>query len=155
MVSNMFSRMMLLSSKTILLSIFVILSIYSVVLHPHTSFANHGREISISLDSAQFMPLSGGGNQVNVFVKYAVNDSSIINQMINSVMKVYAANQTLIKTSSSSEGFIVNQTGLQRHATTLTNSSSTLQNVIAVVQFTDLAKTAPLSNTLQVELKLK
>jgi hypothetical protein len=46
----------------------------------------------------------------------------------------------------------LNQTGSQRHATTITNS--TMQNIIAVVQFTDLAKTAPLSNPLQVNLTL-
>jgi hypothetical protein len=65
-------------------------------------------------------------------------------------MKVYATNGTLIKTSSSAEVFIVNQTGSQRHATTITNSA--LQNEIAVVQYTDLAKTLPLSNPLQVDL---
>ena len=67
-------------------------------------------------------------------------------------MKVYATNGTLIKTSSSADGFIVNQTGSQSHVTTITNS--TLQNVIAVVQYTDLAKTLPLSNPLQVDLNL-
>jgi hypothetical protein len=72
--------------------------------------------------------------------------------MVNSVMKVYTTNRTLIKTSSSAEGFIVNQTGLQRHATTI--GDSTLRDVIAVVQFTDLAKTLPLSNPLRVNLTL-
>ena len=64
-----------------------------------------------------------------MFSNYTVNNPSFVNQKINSVMKVYAPNGTLIKTSSSAEGFIVNQTGLQRHASTITNS--TLQNVIA------------------------
>jgi hypothetical protein len=67
-------------------------------------------------------------------------------------MKVYATNGTLIKTSSSAEGFVVNQNGSQRHATTITNS--TMQNVIAVVQYTNLTKTAPLSNPLQTNLTL-
>ena len=67
-------------------------------------------------------------------------------------MKVYAVNGTLIKTSSSAEGFIVDQIGTQRHATTITNS--TLQNVIAVVQSTNLTKTGPVSNPLQVNLTL-
>jgi len=67
-------------------------------------------------------------------------------------MKVYSTNGTLIKTSSSAEGFVVNQTDSQRHATTITNS--TLENVIAVVQYTNLAKTLPLSNPLQVNLNL-
>jgi hypothetical protein len=67
-------------------------------------------------------------------------------------MKVYATNGTLIKTSSSAEGFVVNQSGSQRHATTITNT--TMQNVIAVVQYTNLTKTIPLSNPLQVDLNL-
>jgi ribonucleotide monophosphatase NagD (HAD superfamily) len=111
-----------------------------------------GQEISISLDSAEFIPLGEEGNQVIVFSNYTVNDPSFVNQKINSVMKVYATNGTLIKTSSSADGFIVNQTGSQRHVTTITNN--TLQNVIAVVQYTDLPKTLPLSNPLQVDLNL-
>ena len=115
-------------------------------------FAYHGQEVSISLDSAEFIPLDEKGNQVNVFANYTVNDPSLLNQKINSVMKVYSTNGTLIKTSSSAEGFVVNQTDSQRHATTITNS--TLENVIAVVQYTNLAKTLPLSNPLQVDLNL-
>ncbi len=134
----------------------IAISLYCIVLllvSPFVSFAYQGREISITLDSAEFLPLSGGeGNQVNIFVNYVADDSSLVNQRVNSVMKVYTTNGTLIKTSSSSDGFILNQTGSQRHATTITNS--TMQNVIAVVQFTDLAKTIPLSNPLQVNLTL-
>jgi hypothetical protein len=122
------------------------------LLVPTVVVAYHGQEISISLDHAEFIPLGEEGNQVNVFANYTVNDPSLLNQKINSVMKVYATNGTLIKTSSSAEGFIVNQTGSQRHVTTITNSA--LQNVIAVVQYTDLAKTLPLSNPLQVDLNL-
>ncbi|CAN5137463.1 hypothetical protein BH18THE2_BH18THE2_32400 [soil metagenome] len=123
------------------------------LLIPTVVVAYHeGQDISISLDSAEFIPLGEEGNQVNVFANYTVNDPSLINQKINSVMKVYATNGTLIKTSSSADGFIVNQTGSQSHVTTITNS--TLQNVIAVVQYTDLAKTLPLSNPLQVDLNL-
>ena len=102
------------------------------LLIPPVVVAYHeGQEISISLDSAEFNPLGEVGNQVNVFSNYTVNDPSFVNQKINSVMKVYATNGTLIKTSSSAEGFIVNQTGSLSHATTITNN--TPQNVIAVV----------------------
>ena len=141
----------LFSNKTILQSILILLSFTAVFL-PQISYGAHGQEISLSLDSAFYISLSAGGNQVNVLAKYTVNDPSLINQMINSVMKVYTTNGTLIKTSSSAEGFIANQTGVQRHATTITES--TLQSLIAVVQFTDLAKTVPLSNPLKVDLTL-
>jgi hypothetical protein len=119
------------------------------------AFADHGQEVSITLSSAQFVPLTttGEGNRIQVFVNYTVNDPSIINQTINSVMKVYQVNGTLIKTSSFPNGFIVNGTGIQRHATTITNNSK-LQNVIAVIQFTDLAKIIPISNPVQVKLNL-
>ena len=61
-----------------------------------------------------------------------VNDPSIINQMINSVMKVYTTNGTLIKTSSSAEGLLrIKQV---YNATTI--SDDALAGLIAVVQFT-------------------
>ena len=123
------------------------------LLIPPVVVAYHeGQEISISLDSAEFNPLGEVGNQVNVFSNYTVNDSSFVNQKINSVMKVYATNGTLIKTSSSAEGFVVDESGSQRHATTITNT--TMQNVTAVVQYTNLTKTIPLSNPLQLNLTL-
>jgi hypothetical protein len=130
-----------------------VMSLFVLFILTHTVvFAYHGQEISISLDSAEFIPLGEEGNQVNVFVNFTLSDPSLLKEKINSVMKVYATNGTLIKTSSSSEGFIVNQTGSQRHATTITNS--TLHDVIAVVQYTNLEKTLPLSNPLQVNLTL-
>ena len=142
------------SSKAILISslFFMTVIIYFVVISPHESFANHGQEITITEDLALFIPLTVGGNQVNVLVNYTANDPSIVGQMANSVMKVYTTNRTLIKTSSSAEGFIVNQTGSQRHATTI--ADGTLREVIAVVQYTDLSKTIPLSNPLRVDLTL-
>ena len=85
--------------------------------------AYHGQEISITLNSAEFIPLGEEGNQVNVFSNYTLNDPSFLNHKINSVMKVCATNGTLIKTSSSADGFIVNQTGSQRHATTIINTT--------------------------------
>ena len=116
-------------------------------------FADHGQEVSIILDSAQFVPLTTGeGNQVNVLLNYKVNDPSVINSPINSVMKVYWPNRTLFKTSSSPEGFIANETGTQRHVTTITNSK--LVDPTAVVQFTNLAKTVPISNPVQIRLNL-
>jgi hypothetical protein len=104
------------------------------------------------LDSAEFIPLDIEEDQVNVLANYTVNDPSFINQNINSVMKVYLPNGTLIKTSSSADGFIVNQTGVKRHATSIINNTS--QNVIAVVQFTNFEKTLPVSNPLQINLTL-
>jgi hypothetical protein len=65
----------------------------------------------------------------------------------------YWPNRTLFKTSSSTEGFIANETGTRRHATTITDSK--LVDPIAVVQFTNLAKTVPISNPVQIRLSLE
>jgi hypothetical protein len=123
-----------------------------IFLYPLISYGYHGEEISIFLGSAEFVPLDVQENQVNIVANYTIIDPSFTNQKINSVMKVYLPNGTLIKTSSSADGFIVNQTGAQRHATSIINNTS--QNVIAVVQFTNFEKTLPVSNPLQVNLTL-
>ena len=148
--------MMLSSFKKILTLVNLLGIIFIVVLFPHISFAYHGQEVSVLFDSAQYIRLGEEGNQVNVFVNYTVNDPSLLNQRINSVMKVYTTNGTLIKTSSSADGFTLNQSGSQRHATTVTNNNNSLQNVdvIPVIQFTNLTKTMPLSNPLQFNLTL-
>ena len=68
------------------------------LLIPTVVVAYHeGQAITISLDSAEFIPLGEEGNQVNVFSNYTVNDPSFVNQKINSVMKLYATKGTLIK----------------------------------------------------------
>jgi hypothetical protein len=134
--------------------LFLIIAIILTLPLLHGTFANHGQEISLVLNSADFTSLSTNktAHQVRVFVNYTVNDPSISGQTINSVMKVYGLNETLVKTSSSPNGFTINNTGVQRHSTTLANSI--IQNVTAVVQFTDISKTLPLSNAVAVKLNL-
>jgi hypothetical protein len=110
-------------------------------------------EVSIILDSAQFMPLSSDdGNQVKVAVNYTTLNSTIIGQTINAVMKVYAFNETAIKMTSFPNGFTANSSGIQELKTTITDNQTA--NVIAVVQFTDAAKTIPISNPVQARLNL-
>jgi hypothetical protein len=134
--------------------LFPIVAVISTLPLFHETFANHGQEISLVLNSADFTSLSTNktAHQVRVFVNYTVNDPSIGSQTINSVMKVYSPNGTLLKTSSSPNGFTINSSGVQRHSTTLSNSI--IQNVSAVVQFTDVSKIMPLSNAVVVKLNL-
>jgi hypothetical protein len=127
-----------------LLSIFVI-----------ETFGYHGHEISLTLNSAELTKVSLNENatRLRVSLNYTVNDPSVVNQTINSVMKVYQSNGTLIKTSSAANGFnISNNTGIHTHVTVLPNI--TTHDLEAVVQFTDLAKIIPMSNPIQVELNL-
>src|ERR671913_341420 len=101
----------------------------------NTAFADHGREVSIELNSGTFMPLtSAEGNP------------------INAVMKVYAPNTTAIKSTSFPNGFTANRSGTQEIKTTIRGNST--QNVTAVVQFTDSTKTLPVSNPVQRRLNL-
>jgi hypothetical protein len=105
-------------------------------------------EIYIILDSAQFMPLSSGdGNQVKVAVNYTTLNSTIIGQTVNAVMKIYAFNETALKMTSFPNRFTANSSGIQELNTTVTDNQTA--NVIAV-QFTDAAKTIPISNPVQI-----
>lgn len=119
----------------------------------NTAFADHGREVSIELNSGTFMPLtSAEGNQVKMGVNYTTLNGTFIGNPINAVMKVYAPNTTAIKSTSFPNGFTANRSGTQEIKTTIRGNST--QNVTAVVQFTDSTKTLPVSNPVQMRLNL-
>jgi hypothetical protein len=119
----------------------------------YKAFADHGREVLIELNSATYMPLTTApGNQVKVGVNFSTLETTLIGSTINAVMKVYAPNTTAIKSTSFPSGFIANSSGIAEIKTTISNSS--MQNVTAVVQFTDTSKTIPLSNPVQIGLNL-
>ena len=119
----------------------------------HTASADHGKEISIELNSATFMPLTTAkGNQVKLGVNYTTVDNTLIGNTINAVMKVYALNKTVIKSTSFPKGFIANISGTEEIKTTIRGNST--QNVTVVVQLTDSTKTIPISNPLQIGLNL-
>jgi hypothetical protein len=133
----------------------IIILILPLAFFPST-FADHGQEVKLILDYAHFLPVlvdensNQTGQQVKVILNYTTVDSSILNQIINAVMKVYTSNKTLVKTSSFPGGFIANSSDVQQLATTLVDSK--LQNVTAVVQFTDAAKMVPISNSVIINL---
>jgi hypothetical protein len=104
-----------------------------------------GGEISIKLNNTQFTRLNDTGNyQIKVFVDYSVTDPALIGQKINAVMKVYAADGSLLKTTSFPEGFPVNRTGSTYLLTSIPVSPA--QNITTETVFTDLNKTNLLSN---------
>lgn len=119
-----------------------------------TAFADHGQEVTLTLHNSSYGSLtSGGGNQVNVFASYKLNDNSIAGRTINAVMEVYAPNGSLIRTSSYPNGFIAQGSGgVEGLETTI--KDSTVQSVIAYVTFKNVDKTAMLSNELRVNLNL-
>ena len=118
------------------------------------AFAGVSEQVNITLDNAHFISLSPGlGNQVGMFVSYTIDDSSIEDEVINAVMKVYASNGTLVKTSSYPTGFVAqNLGGKAELKTTLTDQ--TIKSVTANVMFTDLEKTEIISNQLTANLNL-
>ena len=116
-------------------------------------FADHGKEIILKLNDAQFFLPSGKNiQQVKLTTTYSVSDSATIGKQISGTMKIFSSNGTLIKTTSIPNGFKVDKTGFQQFVTSLPNS--TIQNITTVVLFTDLNKTAPLSNSINTDLIL-
>jgi hypothetical protein len=114
------------------------------------------KPVSTRLYYAHFMSLSNNSqlHQVKVIVLYTTTPSVIpINAVQNAVMKVYAINGTLLRTTSFPTGLQLNATGGKAQlATTL--DDSTIKNITAMVTFTDSSKSVNYSNPLNVRLGL-
>jgi len=112
--------------------------------------------INLKLRYAHFLsiptPTINNAHQVKVIVNYtaSISNAPILNKIINAVMKVYAANGTLIKTSSFPKGFVVTRFGIEQLATTIKDDK--IQQLTAVVQFMTEDKLQPLSNPITVKL---
>ena len=116
------------------------------------AFAYHGQEVILSLDNSTFSPLTTGtGNQIRVLANYNIQNSSIVGQTINAVMKLYALNGTLIKSSSYPSGFVVQNTnGTAELKTTI--EDPTIQSAIANITLTNAAKTEVISNEISTTI---
>ena len=141
-------------SVVMVVAILAVLSLSLPLWHYTAAFASREWGISLTLNSAQFIPLSSGeGNQVKVTVNYTALNSTLLGQSINAAIKVYVPpNATAIKSTSLANGFIVNSSGIQELKTTIIYNQT--RNVTAVVQFTDATKTIPVSNPIQARLNL-
>ena len=119
------------------------------------SFAQNSERISISVSNSSFVPLTNtDANQVRVGVEYTIEDESIENEMINAVMKVYAPNGSLIRTTSIPSGFTAQgDGGIEVLKTTFLDKS--MQSILANITFTDLTKKVPVSNAITVNLDLE
>ena len=128
------------------ISLFIIISTIFVIVGLQGSVTGYtGGEIVIMLNSAHFAPLAGTDNyQVKVLVNYTVSDPILVGQKINSVMKIYSANGSLLKTTSFPAGFTANKTGMTQLLTNIPISTS--QNITTETVFTDLNKTSLVSN---------
>jgi hypothetical protein len=120
-----------------------------------SAFAYHGQEVVLSLDNSTFTPLTlGSGNQVRVLASYNVQNSSIVGQTINAVMKLYTSNGTLIKTSSYPSGFVAQNTnGTAELKSTV--EDPTIQSAIANITLTNAAKTEVISNKISTTVNLQ
>jgi hypothetical protein len=133
--------------------LFIVIGIFIFSTLQQLVFANHGKEIILKLNDAQFFLPSGKNiQQVKLTTTYSVSDSATIGKEISGTMKIFSSNGTLIKTTSIPNGFKVDKTGFQQFVTSLANS--TIKNITTVVLFTDLNKTAPLSNSINTDLIL-
>jgi hypothetical protein len=119
------------------------------------SFSQNSERISIALSNSSFVPLTNtDANQVRVGVEYTIKDETIQNEMINAVMKVYASNGSLIRTTSIPSGFTAQgEGGVEVLRTTFLDKS--IQSILANITFTDSTKKVPLSNVLTLNLDLE
>lgn len=135
------------------IGIIILVSVILAQIAQHAIFANHGEEIDIKFSDAQFFLVpSKNIQQIKFTTTYTVSDSGIINKQISASMKIYTENGTLIKTTSIPNGFKADKTGFQQFVTSLPANS--INEINAVVSFTELNITSPLSNSLEKKLAL-
>jgi len=114
--------------------------------------------ITLSIDRAHYIPLSplsdSPGNQVKMLLDYSVqNSSSLLGDKVSAVMEVYAANYTLLRTTSLPEPFAVTDSnGNIQLATTF--DDATLENVMVRALLTDSQKILPLSDPIEESIGL-
>lgn len=131
----------------------IILYTSSSLLLVENVFGQSPQGIIIKLSYAHFVPLSTSkGHQIKIIVNYTANDTKNINTTINGVMKVYALNGTLLRTSAFPSGFKAQNFGTAQFATTLLDSR--IKNVTAVIQMTNTLKTFALSNSVKARINL-
>jgi hypothetical protein len=108
-------------------------------------YAQPSEKITITLNSTKLTPLANGTHtQLKAVVGYVTKDISLLNSKINGIMKVSSLDGTVLKRSSSANGFILNQSGTISFATSLVGK--TIQNAKIDIVLTDPSKTLPLSN---------
>src|ERR687897_579714 len=127
----------------------------SLLIFTQNAFAYHGQEAVLSLDNATSTSLTiGTGNQVKVLATYNIQNSSIVGQTINAVMKLYTSNGTLIKTSSYPSGFVAQNTNGTVELKTNVEDPA-IQGVIANITLTNAAKTEVISNKISTTANLQ
>lgn len=137
----------------LLVSVFSIFILYLPMSATQSSAQNNER-IVISVSNSSFVPLTNtDANQVRVGVEYTIEDEMIENEVLNAVMKVYAPNGSLIRTTSIPSGFTPQSDGEEVLRTTFLDKS--MQSILANITFTDLTKKIPVSNVLTVNLDLE
>jgi hypothetical protein len=135
------------------IALFIMVGIFILPLLQQSAFSNHGMEINLKLNDAQFyLPLGKNVQVVKLTTTYSVTDPATVDKQISGTMKIYTANGTLMKTTSIPNGFNADKNGFQQFVTSLPNS--TIQSITTVVVFTDLNKTAALSNSITNNLVL-
>ncbi|MGD1834581.1 MAG: hypothetical protein ACPKQO_02545 [Nitrososphaeraceae archaeon] len=120
------------------------------------AFAITTKPLIAELNYTHFLPSLSSlnqDNQVKVMLNYLPtnNSSNFHGQQLNAVMKVYAINGTLLKTSSFPDGFVYD---LSKPIQLVTMINNDFNNIIAVTQITNLEKTQSLSNHVSVKLAL-
>ena len=133
--------------------LFIVVGVFVLPTLQQSAFSNHGKEITLKLNDAQFyLPLGKNVQVIKLTTTYSVTDPTTVDKQISGTMKIYSANGTLMKTTSIPNGFKADKNGFQQFVTSLPNS--TIQSITTVVLFTDLNKTGALSNSITNNLVL-
>lgn len=124
-------------------------------IHNNQNLYATSEKIDVGISYAHFISPLNHDNQIKIVLTYIQNNGDmyeINNKSINAIMKIYSTNGTLLKTSSFPNGFIYNSSKPVQLATNIVNDSIT--SVSAILQLTNLEKTQPISDPININLTL-
>ena len=128
---------------------------------PDENAVSSNNKFSLALDRAHFIPLSplsdSPGNQVKMLLHYTTTTqqqqpSTSVSDPVNAIMEVYAANHTLLRTSSLPKPIVPDSDGTIQLATTFNDPN--LRDVTAKALLTDGQKINPLSDPIEATIGL-
>jgi hypothetical protein len=73
--------------------LFIVVGVFVLPTLQHSAFSNHGKEIALKLNDAQFyLPLGKNVQVIKLTTTYSVTDPATVDKQISGTMKIFTAN---------------------------------------------------------------
>jgi hypothetical protein len=117
-----------------------------------TSSTTSEEDITLKLNSAEFLITDSGRHQAKILVDYETKDPSLVGRTINGILEITDNGGNEIKTTSYPDGFTITESGIIQFASSIDDED--IETVNLKVHLTNLDKTESLSNAINTAVSL-